>query len=101
MYCFQETKLNSITYSLLREIMGNSLDSRGFILVDGTAGGVILVWRSAIFTEVNHMILSYVVTIDLKHNLDNTMLRVIGVYGPAISVNRNLFFFVLMQSKPN
>jgi hypothetical protein len=37
MYCLQETKLNSITDSLLREIMGNSLDSRVFILVDGTA----------------------------------------------------------------
>jgi exonuclease III len=90
--CVQETKLSSVSNSLLKEIMGVLLDSQACILANRTAGGVILAWKSSLFTELSRQIKSYVVTVDLQSKLDNSVMRVSGVYGPSTLTNRSTFF---------
>lgn len=98
--CLQETKLSEVSDTVLREIIGTRLDSHAFILANGTAGGLILAWKSAEFTLLNCQNYSCCVTIDLKINVDNTTFRVTGVYGPSTTHNRQTFFQELAQSKP-
>jgi exonuclease III len=98
--CVQETKLSSVSNLLLKKIMRVLLNSRACILANRTAGGVILAWKSSLFTELSRQIKSYVVTVDLQSKLDNSVMRVSGVYGPSTPTNRSTFFAELINSKP-
>jgi hypothetical protein len=81
--------------------MGTRLDSRAYILTNGTAGGVIMAWKSSLFEEVSRQVHTHVLMIDIRSRLDNSVYRITGAYGPSTHVNRNALFSELSQVKPN
>jgi hypothetical protein len=59
--CLQESKLCNVNEKILKEIVGARLDARACILANGSAGGVILAWKSSLFYELNRQTQSCVV----------------------------------------
>lgn len=97
MVCIQEMKLNSINNTLLKEILGSRLDSEIHILSNGTAGGLILAWKSSIFRKVSHLIQTCYTIMDLKINMDDTIVRVTRSVWTFTSSNRRIFFFFFQE----
>jgi hypothetical protein len=51
-------KFSTISDLIMTEIMGKGLDSQAYILANDMAGGVVLGWKTSVFTEQARVILN-------------------------------------------
>ena len=81
--CLQETKWSSVNENYIKQTIGTRLDQNLQILAHGSAGGVLLAWNSVMFTKIGQQIDTYCLSVDLANNLDDSIFRITGTYGPA------------------
>lgn len=98
--CLQETKWDQEDERVIRQTVGNRLDK--FILVNArdTAGGILLAWDSNFFTEIEHSTHDYMISVDLAVNIDNSVFRYTGVYGPSNQSDKMAFLNIVAAHKP-
>lgn len=99
--CIQETKWDMENAQYIRETIGSRIDNFGLIKANGTAGGVLLAWDHRMFTKIEIQYTAHTVSADLVVNLDNSVIRVTGVYGPATYRGKKAFFREIKQAKPS
>jgi exonuclease III len=97
----QETKLGDINRQILNESVGRSYDCELHNDAQGTAGGILAVWKSEMFTKLAQMQGRYTISVDLAMNMDNIIFRLTIVYGPTNTNERANFYAELQQAKPN
>lgn len=98
--CLQETKWDMDNAQFVRQTVGPKLDNYLMIKAQGTAGGVIVAWDSGIFTKLAQKIDSYCLSVDLALNLDDTVFRITGIYGPSTAPEKPAFFRELQTAQP-
>jgi hypothetical protein len=76
----------------VRQTVGNTLDSHIHILAIGSAGGLLLAWKSQHFETIHTNTTTYTIMADLRLKVDNTEVKVITVYDPSNAPNRETFF---------
>lgn len=99
--CMQETKWSTDNKLLVKETVGPRLQNYEMIEAKGTAGGVLIAWDQNLFTKIDHEKGDYCLSIDFTVNLDSSVFRYTGVYGPANQQDKPLFFQELREAKPN
>jgi hypothetical protein len=82
-----------------KEILGSKLDMMEHIPVIGTTSGMLLPWKSSVFSIIQTQKNTCSITTDLWLTLDNSIIRITDVYGPT-SHNREIFFQELIHAKP-
>jgi exonuclease III len=84
---------------MLAQIVGGQFTDFVTVNVTNTARRILLTWQAKCFKLVASSTSSHSATVDLVLNLDNTNVRVTGVYGPAAGSNRTLFLDELIHAK--
>lgn len=98
--CLQETKWDEENDQFVKQTIGTRLDSYLMIKAQGTAGGVLLAWNSAIFTKLAQKIDLYCLSVDLAFNTDDTVFRITGTYGPSTTPQKPTFYRELQEARP-
>ncbi|XP_078150208.1 uncharacterized protein LOC144545516 [Carex rostrata] len=98
--CLQETKWDAENDQFVKQTIGTRLDSYLMIKAQGTAGGVLLAWNSAIFTKLAQKIDLYCLSVDLAFNTDDTVFRITGTYGPSTTPQKPAFYRELQEARP-
>lgn len=98
--CLQETKWSSVNDVYIRETIGTRLDQSLQILAHGSAGGVLMAWNSVMFTKIGQQIDNYCLSVDLANNLDDSIFRITGTYGPSTNSGKGAFFREIRAAQP-
>lgn len=99
MLCLQETKWKEDDIQNVREAVGAKYMSYVVLTAIGTAGGVLLAWDANLMTLVDKQVGVYTLSVDLMVNIDTSVLRVTGVYGPSNQRDKFAFFEELKEAK--
>lgn len=78
----QESKLEEISSSTWREIEGSRLDQFIFLPPNSSAGGIILVWNGALFSNKLERVGIFSLTVEFCSKRDNMVWRCTSVYRP-------------------
>jgi exonuclease III len=88
--CIQETKMAVISDRVVRECLGPSFDEFFFLLANGTRGGILLAWQSALVSITHPHFTANVVTARISIGVDQSW-WFMGVYGPQRDVDKQTF----------
>jgi mannosylglycoprotein endo-beta-mannosidase len=80
--CLQETKLASLSDAICREIAGPCLDGHAALDADGTRGGILLLWRTDVFSVSSVDCRSFSITANLVPVDGSPSWTITTVYGP-------------------
>jgi hypothetical protein len=72
-------------------MFGKRYDRGICLMAQGTSGGIILTWKKSMFTCDERILKENLITTDLRLTMDNKLIRIIGVYGPATGADRTEF----------
>ena len=97
--CLQETKIQSMDPMLVKQTVGAKATHYRAIPACNTAGGLLVAWDGNFLTEIEHTIGNYCLSIDFSVNIDTSVLRFTGVYGPSNQVDKGAFFCELGNAK--
>ncbi|KAH7688393.1 Exodeoxyribonuclease III protein [Dioscorea alata] len=89
--CLQESKLESISQTLWREIGGSKLDQFAYAPARGTAGGTIMGWNGGLFSGSIVKVGAFSLTLDFQSRGDNRLWRCTAVYGPNARALKEAF----------
>ncbi|KAK4551239.1 hypothetical protein RGQ29_032449 [Quercus rubra] len=81
--CFQESKLDSTSSSLVKSLWGSPFVDWGALDAIHTAGGVILMWDKRVVERVDSVVESFSISVVLKGVLDGFEWICSEVYGPT------------------
>lgn len=81
-YCLQESKLESISAAMWREIGGPHLDKFVFLPSIGASGGMIIGWNSVLLTGSLVFEGKFCMSMDFCSKRDNFTWSSTSVYGP-------------------
>lgn len=98
--CIQETKWQKQDVKIVKETVGARYTGLVTIQAKDTAGGVMIAWDENFFTCIYSVVEEHCASVDLVLNLDNTVFRFTGVYGPSNSRDKGPFFRELLRAKP-
>ena len=79
--CFQESKLDSTSSSLVKSLWGSPFVDWGALDAIHTVGGVILMWDKRVVERVDSVVESFSISVVLKGVLDGFEWICSGVYG--------------------
>lgn len=88
--CFQETKLQVVTRATVDRCLGREFDCFFFLPADGTRGGILLAWKSAVVLLSNPHYSNNAITARVGDS-GATGWWLTGVYGPQSDVDKCLF----------
>ncbi|KAH7690552.1 RNA-directed DNA polymerase protein [Dioscorea alata] len=97
--CLQESKLDSVSALIWREIGGSRLDDFAYLPSQGSAGGIIIGWNSSLFSGKVALRGTFSLTIDFYSKVDNRHWRCTSVYGPNARSLKRLFWEEIRASK--
>lgn len=89
--CLQETKKEVFDQSFLRNICPAGFDSFGFLPSVGASGGILVVWKSAIFSGSSLFSNSFSISFEFISLLDGSQWFLTCVYGPCAPEGKVLF----------
>jgi exonuclease III len=99
--CLQETKLQTMTDSLVTEILGGRFSGNYVALpADGTHGGILLACSQDHYAIISSTIRTYSVTVVIQRRIDNECWTVTVVYGPQGDTEKLNFLQEIKQTKP-
>jgi exonuclease III len=84
----QETKLGDINIEIINELVGRAYGSELHIDAQDTTRGILVVWKSQMFTKLAQRQGRYTISVDLAMNMDDTIFRLIMVYGATNANDR-------------
>jgi exonuclease III len=74
--CLQETKLLQVDARILAQIVGGQFTDFVVVNAINTSGGILLMWKTKCFKLIVASTSSYLATVDLSLNLNNTTIRI-------------------------
>ncbi|KAM0890755.1 hypothetical protein ACQ4PT_026842 [Festuca glaucescens] len=89
--CIQETKLQFIDLSIVRQCCGDQFSEFSFAPADGTRGGLLLAWKPSEFALANSFVSPWSVAAHGTLLKTQTPLNLITVYGPQSDADKLLF----------
>ena len=95
--CLQETKRESFDNFYIKKFCPRNLDQFAYSPSIGASRGIITIWNSSLFDGSVVHINSYAITIKLLCKLDNKIIHVTNIYGPASSPQKMGFITWLMN----
>lgn len=90
--CLQETKLSSTSIIKFRSFCGFHLRVFRTLDADGTRGGILTAWNSALFDCVHEWVGLFSLTVVLKRNVDGRSFTIYNIYGPTAANLKPTFF---------
>jgi hypothetical protein len=93
----QETKLDSVSHAIRREIAGPHLDGALDLFASGTRGGIMLLWDSSVFTVDEVHVSRFAITSRLSPVLGGAPWTITAVYGPNDDADKILFLQELVR----
>jgi hypothetical protein len=88
--CIQETKMAVISDRVVRECLGPSFDEFFFLPANGTRGGILLAWQSALVSITHPHFTANAVMTRISIGVDQNW-WFMGVYGPQRDVDKQAF----------
>jgi exonuclease III len=89
--CLQETKRDFFDNAYIKKFCPRHLDSFAFHPSASASGGLLTVWNGSLYNGDIVQANSYAITLKLSSNLDNSVLHISNVYGPAHSSGKTTF----------
>jgi exonuclease III len=100
--CLQETKLQTVTDSVVTEILGGRFSGNFVALpADGTRGGILLACSQDHFTIISSSTNTHSVTATIQRRSDNECWTLTVVYGPQGDTEKLDFLQEIKQTKPS
>jgi exonuclease III len=90
--CFQETKLHSLSCSIVRSLWGcNHVD---WVCLDssGTSGGILIMWDKKVVEKVDECVGVYTLVVSFRSIVDRTVWTFACVYGSNFGSDRRLLW---------
>ncbi len=81
-WCFQESKVDTVSRSFLRSFAGPLFDKCQFVKAAGASGGIITCWRSSLFSCTEVIVRRFSITVLFTCNSSRLTFYVTNVYGP-------------------
>lgn len=79
----QETKEESFDQTFIRKILPSSFDDFIFVPSVGASGGLLVAWKSLLFSGLVKIISGFAVAVEFCSKLDNSFWTLMNVYGPC------------------
>lgn len=95
--CLQETKRDSFDNAYIKKFCPRHLNCFAFHPSAGASSGLLTVWNGNLYNGDIIQANSYAITIKLTSNLDNSILHISNVYGPAHSSGKTAFITWLLN----
>lgn len=95
--CLQETKKENFDASFLKNFCPPSFDAFVFLPSIGASGGMITIWKSAIFEGQLVFQNEYAISVDFVSKHNNAECTVTNVYGPCTTEGKRDFLAWLKQ----
>nr|XP_045083710.1 uncharacterized protein LOC123493747 [Aegilops tauschii subsp. strangulata] len=81
--CLQETKLETWTPQLARDVGGSRLDGCTVLLAMGTRGGLAIFWDKEVLLVDSHALGQFSITVSVRDIASSTTFWLTNVYGPT------------------
>jgi len=81
--CLQETKMDHFDMAFLKKILPPAFDDFAFIPAVGASGGLLVAWKSSLFSGLVKLTTGFAIAIELTATIDNTSWTLLNVYGPC------------------
>ncbi|KAM3385248.1 hypothetical protein ACQJBY_009276 [Aegilops geniculata] len=98
--CLQETKLESWTPAIVRELGGGRLDGCAVLPATGTRGGVAVLWDKAVINFTTHAIGCFSITGKVTVLHSNSSFWLTTVYGPVDDARKDDFLAEMARAVP-
>jgi exonuclease III len=95
--CAQESKLQFVDSSVVRQTFGHVFDAFDFLPADGTRGGVILAWRTNSLQVLTKHKGEFSITVEVTSLKDAKTWALTSVYGPQLIEDKVRFLQELVQ----
>lgn len=89
--CLQETKKDSFDPLFLRKICPPVLDTFDFLPSVGASGGILIIWRGALFTGIRIFHNEFAITMEFCSRHDGSKWVLTCIYGPCTPEGKNVF----------
>lgn len=101
--CLQETKVDVMTDTMMREVYGWRLNQYKALDARGTRGGVVIAWANTKFSMKDVDSRVYSISVLFQNHEDGSEFWFTGVYEPSVRSHRlrRTFFNELVEIKPN
>jgi exonuclease III len=90
--CLQETKMEYISSSFVRNLWGCAYADWCFVASRGASGGILLMWDRRVVTKIEVCVGEFVTTCYFKNVEDEFVWAFAGVYGPNLDYIRHLLW---------
>jgi len=94
--CIQETKLSHISPHDVLTILGQAFHSFVYLPARGTRGGILVVWRSDVFSAECHQVHRHSISVKFRTDGDITW-WFSGIYGPHLDADKPAFLDELRE----
>lgn len=98
--CLQETKISSMTSTVLLESVGYRLSSYHTLDAIGTRGGVLLGWDKDVVSLTDIECRLFTISATVRVLMSNNSFKITTCYGPADDGRKEEFLGVMMMLKP-
>lgn len=100
--CLQETKKEHLDQVFLRKILPISFDDFLFVPSVGASGGLLVAWKSQLFSGSQKLVSGFSLTVEFTSKLDDSTWTLLNVYGPCTPQGKRKFTTWLKNSEiPN
>jgi len=86
--CFQETKKTSFDRAFLYKILPSQFDDFIFSPSVGASGGLLIAWKSNLFSATFRLGASFALAADFHSKIDDTCCSILNVYAPCTEEGR-------------
>ncbi|XP_073363484.1 uncharacterized protein [Aegilops tauschii subsp. strangulata] len=98
--CLQETKIETWSPTLVKEVGGSRLDACAVLPADGTRGGAAILWDSSKITITTNAIGQFSITARATLLQSNNTFWITTVYGPTNDNRKEEFLAELIRAMP-
>lgn len=81
--CFQETKKESFDQTFIKKILLPNFDEFIYVPSVGASGGLLVAWKSQLFSRTIKIISGFSVAVELCSKHDESFWTLLNVYGPC------------------
>ena len=89
--CLQETKKSSFDMAFIKSCCPSSFDEFAHIPSNGASGGLIIIWKSSVFSGLIMNCQPFVISVHFTSKHDNFSWTLMNIYGPCSGELREQF----------
>jgi DNA phosphorothioation-dependent restriction protein DptG len=97
--CLQETKMEQISQSIIRNALGTNFETNLFLPTNGTRGGILVATSDSIIQLANLALTNHSILASVNDVRTNSSWMIIGVYGSQGELEKRMFVRELKHLK--